>query len=124
MDRIRVKKLLHFMENCTPIQARGAHFFCGRVSSFLSYALPAFKFLIGKKFRMITVIHGGTGKDCLDNVREFGLHLEDISHVVGGGGYTHKQFLSSLEKRRTLEDRGVRSGGSGSEGSNQNRGEW
>jgi hypothetical protein len=123
MDRIRVKKVAHFVNNCTPIQARGAHFFCGRDSSFLSYVLPVFKFLIGKKFRKITVIHEGTGKDCLDNVREFGLHLEDISHVVGGG-YTHKQFLSSLEKRRTLEGRGVRSGGSGSEGSNHNREEW
>ena len=102
LDRIRLKKLAYFVNFCSPIQAKALHFFCGRNKSLLTYVLPAFKYLLGKDLRIRMVVHGGTGVDYLADIKRYGLCLQKISYVLGGG-FSYQNYLDWLEAQRCKE---------------------
>ena len=88
---------------CMPMRVCAAHFFCGRSMTLITMALPILKFLMGRNVRIRMVVHGGEGADYLRNLNVYGLRLENMSHVLTGGGFGPAQFASWLEERRTLE---------------------
>ena len=102
MDRIRLKKVVHFMNECTPIRLKGFHYFCGRDQSILSMALPAYKFLFGKQLRLRFHVHTATGETLKATIKEFGIDVEKLSYLLGGN-YTQQDFLKWLDERRKME---------------------
>jgi hypothetical protein len=98
MDLGGMKKLINCYTACMPLlHLRAVHFFCGRSTTLLSMALPAFKFIMGRQVRDRLIIHGGSRSDSnyTTDLKQYGLKLENLSTIIGGG--FNNSDLNSLD---------------------------
>ena len=98
-----MKKQSHFLTNCIPLQPKALHFFCGRQQSLLTFALPAYKYLLGKKMRLRMVVHGGNGLNYLSNLKEYGLPTDLIRQHLERRS-TENEITEWLEAQRASEN--------------------
>ena len=98
-----MKKAAHFVNHCIPLQAKALHIFCGRNQSLLTFALPAYKHMLGKNLRLRMVVHGGNGSSYLSNLKEYGLSAEKVRLILGAS-YSEKEFSEWLDATRAIEN--------------------